>query len=92
MILSRVGPNVVGMKTSPSQSLSSEDRRQQMVTLQADLREQGQALQAEAAALAGLLRRDGAGLLMLPVRLTLGLALAVGALWGLWRAVVMLLF
>jgi hypothetical protein len=36
--------------------------------------------------LVDMLGRDAPGLALLPLRLVLGLPLAVGTLWGLWRA------
>lgn len=70
---------------APSQSAPA-DERQQLAALRAQLQEALQALKAEAAGLFTYAGRDAAGIALLPLRLTFGLGLAVGVLWGLWQA------
>lgn len=64
----------------------ADDTPRQLATLREELRVAVRGCKGELRGLLDLLGRDAAGLALLPLRLVLGLPLAVGTLWGLWRA------
>lgn len=75
-----------GSLQSPSAPPPPDDAQRQLAALREELRAALRALKMEVCGLLEILGRDPAGLALLPLRLMLGLPLAVGTFWGLWRA------
>lgn len=76
---------------SPSAPPSPDEAQQQLAARREELGAALRALKGEVRGLLDMLGRDPVGLTLLPLRLVLGLPLAVGTCWGLWRALPVIL-